>query len=258
MRKKIEFNLAFVAIVIIIVLLFITIAISKSRNKKTDDNASFEIKEILLYSNADVVDNSEYQSLEDISANQFSDISITIDNKKDTSELTSANTIKELYIDNIKIISRNNYSEKILNYKNPLSIGKYTELQQPENERIDFKIISSNEEDYETNYDEPTFFTDCSNPITLGYLNKNVLYNYSISDNNKKIYYNAKILKEAGINTKDLNSILKFTIHIINNKNQHFYCDITTDLSLDDDFTNVGYSFIRDTSFGEKYKFIRE
>ena len=108
---------------------------------------------------------------------------------------------------------------KILNYKNSFNVGKYTDIKQPENNRIDFKIINTNQENENHNYDEPTFYTDCSNPITLGYLNKDILTNYSVTDDSKSISFNGKVLKEANINLEDINYTLRFTIHIVNNLN---------------------------------------
>ena len=44
-----------------------------------NENSVFNIQKILVYSSATAVDNSEDQSLKDVSISQFSDISIYID-----------------------------------------------------------------------------------------------------------------------------------------------------------------------------------
>ena len=155
----------------------------------SDENEQtvFSIQKIMLYSSANAVDNSENQSLNNMSISQFSDISLYIDNSKISSDLTDENTIKELYIDNIYLSTQSENGTKILNYKNPLNFGKYQNVEQASNNRIDFKIINTNQENESNNYDEPTFYSDCSNPISLGYLNKDLLTNYSVSDNSKTI-----------------------------------------------------------------------
>ena len=71
----------------------------------------------MLYSSANAVDNSENQSLNNMSISQFSDISLYIDNSKISSDLTDENTIKELYIDNIYLSTQSENGTKILNYK---------------------------------------------------------------------------------------------------------------------------------------------
>ena len=147
-----------------------------------NENTIFSIQKVVLYSNANAIDNSKDQSLSDVSICQYSDLGISIDNSQTSSELTDENTVKELYIDNIVMTSKLDKGTKILNYKNPFSFGKYKEIESPINNRIDFKIVSTNKENESNNYDEPTFFTDCSNPINLGYLNKDLLTKYSVSN----------------------------------------------------------------------------
>ena len=86
-----------------------------------NENSIFNIQKILVYSSATAVDNSEDQSLKDVSISQYSDISIYIDNTSYITDLTNENTIKELYIDNIVVNSNSDRWNKILNYKSPLN-----------------------------------------------------------------------------------------------------------------------------------------
>ena len=82
---------------------------------------------------------------------------------------------------------------------------------------LDKNISSLNKENESNDYDKPTFYSDCSNPISLGYLYKDLLTNYSVSDNSKTISFNGKVLKEANISLEDITPTLNFTIHIVNN-----------------------------------------
>ena len=75
-----------------------------------------------------------------------------------------------------------------------MNFGKYKNIKELDNGRIDFKVINTNQENESQNYSEPTFYTDCSNPITLGYLNKDIVTNYSVSDDSKSISFNGKVL----------------------------------------------------------------
>ena len=229
----------------------------------SEENESpvFSIQKIQIYSSANAIDNSENQSLQDMSICQFSDLSIFIDNSLSSTELTDENTIKELYIDNISITSQNDKGHKILNYKNPLNSGEYVDIEEPSNNRIDFKVIHTNQENESNDYDQPTFYTDCSNPITLGYLNKDIITNYSVSADSSTVTFNGKVLNESGVVAQDINSTLNFTIHIVNNLNQSFAYNMTLDLNFDD--TNdgiytVGYSYKGKTTSGSEYHFFKE
>ena len=100
-----------------------------------NEESIFNVQRVLMY-------NSNDQSLKNMSICQFTDISIYIDNTSTISELTDENTIKELYIDNIVATTNNpDMGTKVLNYKNPLDFGKYKDVENPENDRIDFNII---------------------------------------------------------------------------------------------------------------------
>ncbi len=267
-------KLAFVILMIlafIVFLLYYNFVLSNSfaKNKfanemieisDNNENTIFSIQKILLYSSADAMDNSDNLSLNNMSILQYSDLSIYIDNSQSVSDLTEENTVKELYIDNIVITSASDVGSKMLNYKNALSFGEYKDLNQPSNNRIDFKIINTNSENENNNYDDPTFYTDCSNPITLGYINKDILTNYSVSDNSKSVSFNGKVLKEANINLEDINYTLNFTIHIINKLNQSFAYNMKLDVNLDDSNGGIynGYVYKGKTTSGSEYRFFRE
>ena len=221
-----------------------------------NENTIFSIQKVVLYSNANAIDNSKDQSLSDVSICQYSDLGISIDNSQTSSELTDENTVKQLYIDNIVMTSKLDKGTKILNYKNPFSFGKYKEIESPINNRIDFKIISTNKENESNNYDEPTFFTDCSNPINLGYLNKDLLTKYSVSNESSTVSFNGKVLKEANISLDDINYNLKFTIHIVNNLNEKFSYNMNLDGNLDGIYD--GYTYKAKSTSGNEYRFFRE
>ena len=224
-----------------------------------NENSVFNIQKILVYSSATAVDNSEDQSLKDVSISQFSDISIYIDNTSYITDLTNENTIKELYIDNIVINSNSDKGTKILNYKSPLSFGKYSSVDTPANNRIDFNIVT-NSENENRDYNTPTFYTDCSNPITLGYLNKDLLTNYAVSDSANTISFNGKVLKEANIDLNDVNYTLNFNIHIVNNLNQKFLYNMSLNVNLNDDNGGIynGYVYRGKTTSGKEYRFFKE
>lgn len=223
-----------------------------------NENPIFTVQRILLYSSATAIDNTKEQSLENISISQFSDIAIYIDNTSTISELTDENTIKELYIDNININFDIENGERFINYKNPLDFGEYKELNKTD--RIDFKIINTNSQNENSNYSEPTFYTDCSNPISLGYMNKDLLKNYSVSPDKKTVSFNGKVLQEANVNLDDLKCSISFTINIVNNLNQKFVHTMTIDLDLNDDNGGIynGYVYKGKNLNGIENSFFKE
>lgn len=225
-----------------------------------NENSIFNIQKILLYSSANAIDNSDDQSLKDLSICQYTDISIYIDNISTISELTDENTIKQLYIDNIVATSNADKGTKILNYKNPLDFGKYKAINPPENNRIDFNIVNTNSENENNDYSNPTFYTDCSNPISLGYMNQDILTNYAVSQDANTISFNGKVLKEANINLEDINYTLNFKIHIVNNLNQKFVYNMKLDVGLDDSNGGIynGYVFKGKNTSGKEYRFFKE
>ena len=199
----------------------------------------FTIQKVVLYSSAEYEDLSVEQNLQDISIHQYTDIALYISNDKTQDgsmkaknteyELTEANTVSELYIDEIKVESKKNLGIKLFNYKNPLEIGKYRTIENSV-ERIDFNIIHKNE-DNKKDYTNPTFFTDCSNPITVGMLNKNVLEHCTAS-NDGTLALDGSILKNAGVNLDDLQTVISFKVHLKNNLNEEFVCNVVLENDL--------------------------
>ena len=91
-------------------------------------------------------------------------------------------------------------------------------------------------------------------------MNKDILTNYSVSEDSNTVSFNGKVLKEANINLTDLNYTLNFTIHIVNKLNQSFAYNMKLDVNLDDDegIYNNGYVYKSKTTSGDEYRFFRE
>lgn len=219
----------------------------------------FRIKEIILYSSAYGIDNSEGEILKDIDLHQFTDISISIDNKSYISDLSNKNTVSELYIDNIQIKKKFDIGESSLNYKNPYSFGKFVDSITNTN-RIDFTILHTNADNENNDFSSPTFFTDCSNPITLGYLNKNVKTNCDILDSKEKVDFNGKLLKIADVNVDDISYELSFQIHLKNSLEQSYVYGVNLNIPLQDDKSSIydGYIFKVMHNQSKSYYFLKE
>lgn len=201
----------------------------------------FTLQKVVLYSSAEYEDLSAEQNLQDVSIHQYTDLAIYIRNNEDDDgslrsknteyELTEENTISELYIDEIKLVSDYDIGTKLINYKSPLDMGKYRTIDNTI-ERIDYKILHKNEEN-KNDYSEPTFFTDCSNPITLSILNKNVL-EHCTANNDGTLKLDGSILKNAGVEPEKLNTKISLKIHLKNNLNEEFVANVVVDNEIDE------------------------
>lgn len=192
----------------------------------------FKIGKIILYSSANAIDNSN-GLLKNFDISQFTDIEIYIDNTAKSKEITAENTINQMYIDNIKISGAQNSGDKVINYKNPLECGKYVDIDNFREDGILFKIVNSNKKNQTADYNEPIFYTDCSNPISLGYINKNVLTNCELTANSGSISFDGSILRSANIDIENLKTTISFTIHLKNNYNEEFVCNVKIDNDLE-------------------------
>jgi len=231
-----------------------------SENKKP----VFKISKIMLYSSGGMVDNSQNGLLQDLDISQFTDIAVYIDNKSRVQDLTPQNTVKELSICNIKLDANSDVGSKFVNYKNPLSYGKFANLQYNDKD-ITFKGVTTNEENNNSDYNTPVFFADCSNPISLGYLNSGILKNYNMPEDDnygtslsaKTAVFDGSILKKAGIKIEDLKCNLSFTIKITNYLGEQYTCDIVLNNIVGDDSLYNGYYTKEYTPQSSLYDFVQ-
>lgn len=214
----------------------------------------FKVDNIVICSSANAIDKSEDQKMRDLSIYQYTDIAVQIENGE---ELTDKNTVKKLYIDGILLEGNENLGQKSLTYKNTIKFGdnkeKITEPKETEN--IDFNIVYTNKQNEEANYDEPTFFTDCSNPITLEYLNYDIKTNYKLEEDSD-VGFDGNLLEKAGILPKDIACKVKFRINIINNLDEKYSCPINFEIPFKDIYS--GTAMGKKNTINKKYIFFRE
>lgn len=221
-----------------------------------NENPIFSIDKIMIYSSADAIDNTNEKNLQNLSVCQYTDIAIYINNKNSIKETTAENTINELYIDNINISLNSGTGNQLLNYKDIHDFGKYKAIENAGG-RINYNVLHTNIENETHNYSNPTFFTDCSNPITLGYVNKDIVTKYKVSKENNLIVFDGKVLKTAGVNLKDIGYSLSFTIHLRNNLDQEFLYNADINVSLEDESIYNGFTVKMKNKFDEKDNFFK-
>lgn len=222
-----------------------------------NQSPTFSIDKIYLCSSANAIDNTAEQKLDNLGIYQYTDIAVYLNNNKEEG-LTDKNTIKELYIDDIDLKLDYNIGKTSLVYTNLLKIGSKEELNQMvlnskniQKDKIDFKIVSTNEQNNEANYDEATFYADCSNPISLKYINE-ISTEYTVSKNSSAVF-DGSILGKVGIKPEDINAQIKFRINIINNKDEYFSNYVNFRIPLND--IEKGTSIKSKTTVGNEYNF---
>lgn len=208
---------------------------TKSANSN-NDNSTLNVFEGLL--NNQKLQSNTSESIDVGSINTDDDGMISLTNTNNTTSENASNNDARQSTENYNSEQQENQNENIQG-----------------NDKIEFNIVYTNEENEKANYDEPTFYTDCSNPITLEYLNNNIVSHYKM-DENKSVAFDGSILKEAGIETESLSCNVKFKINIINNDNEKYSCWINFAIPLDDIYE--GTTMKAKTTTSQKYVFFRE
>ena len=253
----------------------------------------FSIDKIYMYSSANAIENKETRPVWNLNIYQYTDIALYINNRSND-KLTYENSIKSLYIDNIKFTELKKGTPSLY-YKNINDFGKsiylkaiedhsntmereqqvnnvqnteneeqnteddnteIQEVQQPqqqeqdiatirkqiiqdiEKEKITDKIEFAILNDGDIDYSKPQLYTDCSNPITLEYVNNNIKENHIISDITNDIIYDGNILRRSGVVLSDISCTISFNVNIINYYDQRFVANVYIDIPLED--TNTG------------------
>ena len=103
-------------------------------------------------------------------------------------------------------------------YFNTLDFGKSDfDIENNENEildRLEYNVVNSSNSENDMIYSIPIFFEDLSNPITLKYMNYDIIKNYTIS-NEEDVIFNGNLLQRAGVNLESIKSKIYMNLNII-------------------------------------------
>ena len=184
-------------------------------NKKDKDNnlikvdKEFIIKKVHYYSTANAISNTtNYQNPEwNLKVYQYTDIAVYLDRIDEIVD-------EQSYITNLSISNFRVKENSEIYYLNPQMFGKsnLNEDYLIKSNKLEYNVINSENVDNEQNYNIPIFFQDCSNPITLRFVN-NLADNYRVSNDNTLVY-NGGLIRELGLNLNSLNTELKFDLEI--------------------------------------------
>ena len=82
-------------------------------------------------------------------------------------------------------------------------------------------------------YNIPVFFEDCSNPITLKYVNDKIVEDYSV-ENIEVLKYDGSLLKSAKVNIEDINATINFDLNIVSTNNEIHKIPLSIKIPLED------------------------
>ena len=231
----------FIIVLILIYLVFYKYVLKRSLENSVLDFSNkneetiFEIKDITFFSNAD--SKNKYASSTNFTIEnlyQYTDMAIFITSPKE--EKTLENTLKNVYIDNIKFTKTPELGEASLYYKNISNFSKSDIIENNKiNNRLDFNITSSDE----ANLDTPTLYNNLANPIVLSYVNENIKTDYTLTDTSSPLTYDGSLLKRCGILLNEISSSLSFDIYITNNLNEEFKTTVYIDIPLESDTESI-------------------
>ena len=231
-----------ISVIILIILLYTYIKIiNKYRNDRLFaleaekygeevNNPVFKIDKVMIYSGVDVKDFSEKQNLSRVDVNQFTDFAVYINNLAKSDELSEENTVNRVYIDNIGITAQEEMGTKKFSTKQIDNLGKYIPIDETSKE-ISYEIVHKNSDKDKINKSK-SFYTDCSEPLIISYVNENIVQSVDASASNEKLALDGSILKHLNIDLNQLNYKINFTINIENNLGEKFACNCSVNVDL--------------------------
>ena len=238
-RIKTKLAIAIVLVTIAVFLLYnliLVIIVNKkfanevSEFYKFNANTIFSIDKIYMYSSAGATENTTKKAIWNLNLYQYTDIAIYINNRSDK-KLNNENSVKELYIDNIKFGDVQEGKPKLY-FKNINDFGKSIIKVDEDSESktntqsIDSKLDYTIVNDGEIDYSKPQIYADCSNPITLEYINEDIKKNQIISDITQNLTYDGNLLRKSGIILSTISNYVSFNIHIKNQYDQEFIANV--------------------------------
>jgi hypothetical protein len=239
--------LAIITIFLLLVVFFLTYLLGKRYILKTNfennilpfanknQDTIFCINKIIFFSSCDAKNkNASYSNFTIENLYQYTDIALFLTSS--LSEKNEENTLKNLWIENIKYNSLPSIGEPKLYFKSIKNFAKSDLLDENIiNDRLDFNITSNDEENLNT----PILYNNLANPITLSYVNQNIKTDYTITDVSLPITYDGSLLKRCQIIPDTISCNLSLDIYIINNLNQTFKCTVYINIPLETEKQNI-------------------
>ena len=208
MKKKLLYFFIFFIVIIILICFIYYKAKGNRKNIASGKVNEFIVNNILYYSSANAISNTtNYQNPEwNLKVFQYTDIAIYLDRLNQVNE---DNYITSLEISNIKLAKEDNE----LYYINPKLIGNNSlDLDSKIEDKLEYTVINDENSENTQNYNIPIFYQDCSNPITLRFINY-LNNNYKVPSE-RSLTYNGSLIRELGLTVQDLDNKISFDLNI--------------------------------------------
>lgn len=251
--KKTIFILVFIFLIFLLLVLsnyvypcFLNKLFVENSNKKVKE--IFTIDKIVLFSSCSAESNINSNTTTTINnLSQYTDIAIFINNSGD--DFSLENTLKSVSIRDISFNTTPTLGTPKLYYKSLTSFATSNIVDDNLiSSNLDFAISSEDEADYSN----PVLFNNCANPITLSYVNTNIINEYTIP--NSSITYDGSLLKKGNVLLNDIECKFSFTIYIENNLGEKFRCPVYISIPLQDSSHSI-YDGIYTCTYNPNYVF---
>ncbi len=262
-KKKILFYityiLSFVVLGLLVSLFFkqlIPIVHSYNCMKKDFENelaSPFSVNKIVYFSTANAESTINQNSSFNINnLYQITDIAIFINNNAN-GNFTNKNILKKVTLSDIEYSLAPNIGEPNLYYKNLNDFAKNIfDINHKIDKTIEFETTSESEIDFNS----PVLYNNAANPITLSYVNSNIITNYTLSDTISNLSYDGNLLKACNITLNSIACKIAFNMIIENNLSEKYNCPMVLTMPLSTENStiydgklvltdNVDYRFIK-------------
>lgn len=211
-------------------------------NVEKESSDIFKIDKIILYSSANAINNETTRDLWNLNIYQYTDIAIYLNNNIENG-LTTQNTIKNLYIDNINFSTLPERGTPTLYYKDINNFGTSELLEDNKiNEALNFNIINSDEI---LDTSKANFYTTSQTPITLEFVNEEIKTNAIIPNNNTALKFDGSLLSNANISLNSIACTVSFNINIVNNLDEKFVYKTSFSIPLEDVENSIYNGYIK-------------
>ena len=213
----------------------------------------FSIDKIICFSSADAkVETNSNSSFQVSNLYQYTDIAIYL-NPVDKN-LTAQNTLKSVFLSDIKFEETPSEGTPNLYFKDMYKLGK-SEFNSDNliTDSLKFETTSENKLDSS----KPILFNNCANPITLCYVNSKIKGSYTLIDDTLNISHNGTLLKRCGITLSSIACKLSFKITITNNLDEKYSCPVSINIPLSSYNTTIYDGTLKIDDNDLNYKFIK-
>lgn len=214
MKEKIKYVILIILLILIVISMYI-IANAKPKNKG-EEPERIAVNKIVCYSSANAINSSEnIKENWEVDIYQYTDIAIYLQKIRNIE-------IASVYLDNIEINKKPTLGEANIYRKNIDDFAKNMLLETAE-DKIELKVSLDGEND---------FLQNCTSPITISYINKNIKRNYLIPNTSQQLTFDETILKRAMILSEEIEAQISFDINIIDSEQNKYIAKITLDIPI--------------------------